>query len=118
MGLYWTLTSTLFNMHTGDAFGALGIKDYKNFLRIKLEPGRATIYPIALDRVPGRKGWRWQLAQRRAAPVAQPADPAGQPAEASTDREGADRHRGAQGPLMTVTSRQSAPATWSGSRPA
>lgn len=24
MGLYWTLTSTLFNMHTGDAFGALG----------------------------------------------------------------------------------------------
>ncbi len=61
MGLYWTLTSTLFNMHTGDAFGALGIKDYKNFLRIKLEPGRATIYPIALDRVPGRKGWRWQL---------------------------------------------------------
>jgi hypothetical protein len=61
MGLYWTLTSTLLNMHTGDAFGALGIKDYKNFLRIKLEPGRATIYPIALDRVPGRKGWRWQL---------------------------------------------------------
>lgn len=61
MGLYWTLTSTLFNMHTGDAFGALGIKDYKNFLRIKLEPGRATIYPIALDRVPGRKSWRWQL---------------------------------------------------------
>ncbi len=61
MGLYWTLTSTLLNMHTGDAFGALGIKDYKNFLRIKLEPGRATIYPIALDRVPGPKGWRWKL---------------------------------------------------------
>jgi hypothetical protein len=61
MGLYWTLTSTLFNMHTGDAFGALGIKDYKNFLRIKLEPGRATIYPIALDRVPGPNGWRWKL---------------------------------------------------------
>lgn len=61
MGLYWTLTSTLLNMHTGDAFGALGIKDYKNFLRIKLEPNRATIYPIALDTVPGPKGWRWQL---------------------------------------------------------
>jgi hypothetical protein len=61
MGLYWTLTSTLFNMHTGDAFGALGLKNYKHFLRIKLEPDRATIYPIALDTVPGRRAWRWQL---------------------------------------------------------
>ncbi len=72
MGLYWTLTSTLFNMHTGDAFGALGIKDYKNFLRIKLEPGRATIYPIALDRVPGRNGWRWQLAKGEQRPAHNP----------------------------------------------
>ena len=58
MGLYWTLTSTCFNMHCGDAFGALGIKDYKNFLRMKFEPDQLTIYPIALDRVPGRKDWR------------------------------------------------------------
>ncbi|NOU06837.1 MAG: hypothetical protein HOO99_11710 [Hyphomicrobiaceae bacterium] len=72
MGIYWTLTSTLFNMHTGDAFGALGIKDYKNFLRIKLEPGRATIYPIALDRVPGRKGWRWQLNKGEQRPLHHP----------------------------------------------
>ncbi|MEQ1651253.1 MAG: hypothetical protein ABL897_02065 [Hyphomicrobium sp.] len=72
MGLYWTLTSTLFNMHTGDAFGALGIKDYKNFLRIKLEPGRATIYPIALDRVPGRKGWRWQMKKGEQRPAHNP----------------------------------------------
>lgn len=72
MGLYWTLTSTLFNMHTGDAFGALGIKDYKHFLRIKLEPGRATIYSIALDKVPGRKGWRWQLAKGEARPAHNP----------------------------------------------
>jgi Calcineurin-like phosphoesterase len=72
MGIYWTLTSTLFNMHTGDAFGALGIKDYKNFLRIKLEPGRATIYPIALDKVPARKGWRWQLAKGERRPAHNP----------------------------------------------
>jgi hypothetical protein len=72
MGLYWTLTSTLFNMHTGDAFGALGIKDYKNFLRIKLEPGRATIYPIALDRVPGPKGWRWKLQKNEQRPSHNP----------------------------------------------
>jgi hypothetical protein len=61
MGLYWTTTCALFNMHTGDAFGALGLKDYKHFLRIKMEPGRATIYPIAIDKVPGRRGWRWEL---------------------------------------------------------
>lgn len=72
MGIYWTLTSTLFNMHTGDAFGALGIKNYKNFLRIKLEPGRATIYPIALDKVPGRWGWRWQLNQGEKRPAHNP----------------------------------------------
>ncbi|MEQ1697553.1 MAG: metallophosphoesterase [Hyphomicrobiaceae bacterium] len=61
MGLYWTLTSTLLNMHTGDAFGALGIKNYKHFLRIKLERDRATIYAIAIDKVPGRRGWRSKL---------------------------------------------------------
>jgi len=61
MGLYWTLTSTLFNMHTGDAFGALGIKNYKHFLRIRLEPDRATIYPVALDKIPGPSEWRWRL---------------------------------------------------------
>lgn len=58
MGFYWTLTSTLFNMHCGDAFGALGIRNYKHFLRMSFEPDRVTIYPIAVDKVPGRRGWR------------------------------------------------------------
>lgn len=58
MGLYWTLTSTLFNMHCGDAFGALGIRNYKHFLRMSFEPDKVTIYPIAIDQVPGRRGWR------------------------------------------------------------
>ena len=72
MGLYWTLTSTLAKMHTGDAFGALGIKDYRNFLRIKLEPDRATIYAIALDKVPGRRGWRWELKKDEVRPAHNP----------------------------------------------
>jgi hypothetical protein len=58
MGLYWTLTSTLLNLHCGDAFAALGIRDYKHFLRMKFEPDKVTIYPIAVDKVPGPKGWR------------------------------------------------------------
>lgn len=72
MGLYWTITSTLFNMHTGDAFGALGIRHYKSFLRLRLEPDRATIYPIALDHVPGRFGWRARLDQGEARPSHNP----------------------------------------------
>jgi len=55
-GIYWALTSLLFGMHQ-DSFSALGIRHYKNFLRMKFEPDRLTIYPIALDKVPGRYGW-------------------------------------------------------------
>lgn len=72
MGLYWTLTCALFSMHTGDAFGALGLKDYKSFLRIKLEPDRATIYAIALDKVPGRTGWRWRMKSGEVRPAHHP----------------------------------------------
>jgi hypothetical protein len=55
-GCYWVVTSVLFGMHQ-DAFSALAIKDYKNFLMLKFEENRLTIYPIALDRVPGPKEW-------------------------------------------------------------
>ena len=56
-GIYWVVTSVLFGMHP-DAFSALGIKNYKNFLRMKFEQHKLTIYPIALDKVPGRRGWK------------------------------------------------------------
>jgi hypothetical protein len=57
-GAYWAITCSLFSMHTGDAFGALAIKDYKSFLRMRFEKDKVTIYPIGLDRVPGPLGWR------------------------------------------------------------
>ena len=44
-----------------DAFRALGIANYKNFLRMSFEPGELTIYPIALYKIPGRRGWRAPL---------------------------------------------------------
>jgi len=56
-GCYWVFTSVLFGMHQ-DAFSALSLKDYKNFLRIKVEKDKLTIYPIGLDKVPDRFGWR------------------------------------------------------------
>ena len=57
-GFYWAVMSAIFGRHTGDAFGALGIKDYKHFLRMRFDKDRVTIYPIAIDKVPGRWGWR------------------------------------------------------------
>ncbi len=56
-GLYWVLTSLIGRLHM-DSFGALGITGYKNFLRMRIEPDKLTVYPIGLDHVPGRRGWR------------------------------------------------------------
>jgi hypothetical protein len=56
-GCYWVVTSVVFGMHQ-DAFSALAIKDYKNFLRMKFEENRLTIYPIAVDHIPGWRKWR------------------------------------------------------------
>ena len=57
-GTYWVLTSTLGSMHEGESFSALKIMDYNHFLRMRFEKDKLTIYPIALDKVPRRKGWR------------------------------------------------------------
>jgi hypothetical protein len=57
-GLYSATTSFFRGMHM-DAFSALGINDYKNFLRMRFDKnGGLTIYAIGLKRVPSRKGWR------------------------------------------------------------
>jgi hypothetical protein len=57
-GLYWAIMSSVFARHADDAFGALGLRHYKHFLRMHFERNRLTIYPIAIDQVPGRKDWR------------------------------------------------------------
>jgi hypothetical protein len=56
-GFYWVLTGMIARMHAEDAFAALRIQNYKNFLRLKFEPDRLTIYPIGIDKVPDREGW-------------------------------------------------------------
>jgi hypothetical protein len=57
-GLYWVLTGFIGRMHAEDAFAALRIKDYKNFLRMRFDRETLTIYPIGVDRVPRRSEWR------------------------------------------------------------
>lgn len=56
-GFYWVFTGVAFRMHAEDAFAALRIKDYKNFLRLRFEKDRLVIYPLKVDRIPRRSDW-------------------------------------------------------------
>ena len=56
-GLYWVVTGVVGRMHAEDAFAALRIQNYKNFLRLKFEPDKLTIYPLGIDKVPAHDHW-------------------------------------------------------------
>jgi len=56
-GMYWVVAGLFGRMHAEEAFAALRIKNYKNFLRLKFEPDKLTIYPLGIDKVPGSDGW-------------------------------------------------------------
>ncbi len=51
MGLYLTISMNFFGRHDNEAFSALKIQDYKNFLRLHIdEQGTLTIYPIKIEK--------------------------------------------------------------------
>jgi hypothetical protein len=57
MGLYLTVSMNIFGRHDNEAFSALKIQDFKNFLRLHIDKqGTLTIYPIKIEKV-SRK-WR------------------------------------------------------------
>ena len=57
MGLYLIISISIFGRHGNEAFSALGISDYKNFIRLKIDKdGNLTIYPIGIRRVP--RNWK------------------------------------------------------------
>jgi hypothetical protein len=57
MGLYLTISMNIFGRHDNEAFSALKIRDYKNFLRLHIdEEGTLTIFPIKIQKA-SRK-WR------------------------------------------------------------
>ena len=56
-GLYWVITGIVGRMHAEEAFAALRIKNYKNFLRLKFEKDKLTIYPLGIDKMPGPDHW-------------------------------------------------------------
>ena len=53
MGLLLGVDGLFGRMHSEEAFAALRIKNYKNFLRLKFEPDKLTIYPLGIDKIPG-----------------------------------------------------------------
>lgn len=55
MGLYLLISMNFFGRHSNEAFSSLAIQDWKNFLRLHIDPnGNLTIYPIGLKRAPRR----------------------------------------------------------------
>ncbi|MCD9188607.1 MAG: metallophosphoesterase [Pyrinomonadaceae bacterium] len=53
MGLYLFISLHFFGRHDNEAFSALHVEDYKNFLRMHIdESGALTIYPMKIEKVP------------------------------------------------------------------
>lgn len=52
MGLYLLVSMNVFGRHYNEAFSALTIQDWKNFIRLKIDAhGDLTIYPVGIRRV-------------------------------------------------------------------
>lgn len=53
MGLYLFVSLHFFGRHDNEAFSALKIEDYKNFVRLHIDKeGKLTIYPLKIEKVP------------------------------------------------------------------
>lgn len=53
VGVYLLVSLGVFGRHSQEAFSALRIEDYKNFLRLRIDAdGSLTLYPVGIERVP------------------------------------------------------------------
>jgi hypothetical protein len=72
MGAYLLVSINTFGRHSNEAFSSLAIEDWKNFLRMKIDPqGNLTIYPVGIRRVPRK----WKTRDGGAGPEMVSADP-------------------------------------------
>ena len=79
MGVYLFVSLHIFKRHDNEAFSALKIEDYKNFLRMKIDAqGDLTIYPIKIEKV--ERDWRYV-----------PDDDPGEPAQSAKSNDGAEQ---------------------------
>lgn len=76
MGIYLLISLNFFGRHSNEAFSALAIPDWKNFMRLKIDSNGLTIFPIGIRRV-ARK---WEKSNG-AGPVYVPADSNATPPE-------------------------------------
>ena len=58
MGVYLFVSLHIFGRHANEAFSAMKIEDYKNFLRLHINAiGNLTIYPIKIEKVGKTEDW-------------------------------------------------------------
>jgi 3',5'-cyclic AMP phosphodiesterase CpdA len=72
-GFYLWVSVNGFLAHYNEAFGSLALPDWKNFLRLRIDPGGSlTIYPVGVERVPRK--WK-QTHAGPYSPAYEPDDP-------------------------------------------
>ncbi len=56
-GIFIAAACAIGKIHQDEAFSALRVQSYRNFLRLRLSDNALTIYPVGIDKVPGRAKW-------------------------------------------------------------
>lgn len=80
MGVYLLVSLNVFGCHPNEAFSALAIPDWKNFLRLRVDrDGQLTVYPVGIRRVPRK--WKAGETVREPEWVADPKDTGATPPE-------------------------------------
>ncbi|MFN7932695.1 MAG: metallophosphoesterase [Bryobacteraceae bacterium] len=82
MGLYLLISLNVFGRHANEAFSALAIPHFKNFLRLRIaSDGTLTIFPIGLRQVPRK----WKDNPDRSGPELVSDDPSATPPQLIED---------------------------------
>jgi hypothetical protein len=75
-GEYLRISCKQLDRNHNDAFSAMKLDSHRNFLRIRIRANEVTIFPICVDRVPQRDGWRRNPARSSERPsVFEPTEP-------------------------------------------
>lgn len=65
-GIYLFVTARYTEAHADVAFSSIRSTSFKSFLRMRVSRNELRIYPIGLDRVPGRSAWHRPTPEERA----------------------------------------------------
>jgi hypothetical protein len=65
MGIYLVISVCLLRRHGNEAFSALKIEGYKNFLRMRIDEDGLSVWAFGLDKVPSNASWEWKESKDR-----------------------------------------------------